>query len=247
MSRYQEDVSWLSNYANDSFIYNKGVDDLKGYNSKQVENIGGNQYDICRYIYDNYSDLPKTIAFVQGNPYDHCAKEKFDKIITENWFSALESYEQLKENSAHKKCTSIDFGYMEINNSWYIRAHNQHLLKMGFKVNCPYNSFDDFMNTFFDGYMHIDWLRFSPGSQYLVEKERCLRYPRSFWGNLMSIFPSDKSINGGTQAHIIERALWLIFCGFYRPKKDPVLVSNPPPPRLREKFFLKWLAWKKMR
>ena len=242
VSRYKEDVSWLSDYENESLIYNKGIDDLKGLNSIQVDNFGGNQYDICRYIYDHYDDLPKTIAFVQGNPYDHCIKEKFNKLINDNWFAPLESYENLRVNSIHKKCTTIDFGYMELNNSWYIRAHNNHLSKMGFEATCPYNSFDDFMNTFFEDYTHIDWLRFSPGSQYLVERDRCLRYPRSFWGNLMDVFPLNISINGGTEAHIVERSLWLIFCGFFKPKNKPVLVSSPPQPRMRDKFLFQWFA-----
>ena len=244
VSRYKEDMSWLSDYENESLIYNKGIDDLKELNSIQVDNFGGNQYDICRYIYDNYHNLPNTIAFVQGNPYDHCAKEKFSKLINDNWFTALESYENLKVNSIHKKCKDIDFGYMEVNNSWYIRAHNNHLSKMGFEANCPYNNFDDFMKTFFEDYTHIDWLRFSPGSQYLVERDRCLRYPRSFWGNLMNVFPLNTSINGGTEAHIVERALWFIFCGFFKPKNTPVLVSSPPPPRFRDKFLLQWFAKK---
>jgi hypothetical protein len=221
VSRYNEDVSWLKNYTNKHIIYNKGNDDLKEYNSIRVDNIGANQYDICSYIYDNYDNLPDTIAFVQGNPYDHCVKEKFDKIISNNWFAPLESYEHLKESNAHKKCEFIDWGYMEINNSWYISAHNQHIAKKGFKVRCPYNSFDDFMTSFFYDYKHIHWLRFAPGAQYLVEKERCLQYSRTFWSNLMHIFPHDKLINGGTEAHIIERALWLIFSGFFRPRDKP--------------------------
>jgi len=242
VSRYKEDVSWLRAYPNKSFIFNKGPDDLKGYDSAQVENIGANQYDICRYIYDNYDNLPDTMAFVQGNPYDHCNKEKFDVIIKNNWFSGLESYEHLKEDKSHKKCNYIDWGYMEINNSWYIAAHNRHLAGKGLKGTCRYNNFDDFMNSFFCDYKHVEWLRFSPGAQYLVEKERCLRYPRSFWGEIMGVFPQDTNVNGGTEAHIVERALWLIFNGFFRAREKALHISTPPPPRLREKFLPKWVA-----
>jgi len=217
VSRYNEDISWLDEYDNDYLIYNKGSDDINGYNHINVSNVGANQYDICRYIYDNYHNLPQTIAFIQGDPFDHCNKEVFDSLIDKNWFSSLESYEHVKENRVHKKCKFIDYGYMEKNNSWYIKAHNKHLKKNGFTRFCAYYSFDEFMNSLFVDYRSINLIRFAPGSQYLVNKERCLQYKRSFWWHLMNIFPKDEGINGGTEAHIVERALWLIFNGFFKP------------------------------
>lgn len=238
VSRYNEDVSWLKNYSNKHLIYNKGDDDLDGYNFIEVQNIGGNQHDICHYIHTNYDNLPATMAFVQGDPYDHCAKEKFDKLIKQNWFAPLEAYEHLKENRCHKKCKIVDWGYMEKNNSWFISAHNTHIAEKGFNARCPYKSFDDFMVSFFHNYKHIEWLRFAPGAQYLVEKERCLQYPKSFWKSLIDLFPQDELINGGTEAHIIERSLWFIFNGVFKSRDNPIMVSSKPVDRIHLGRFL---------
>ncbi|MDD5208135.1 MAG: DUF3431 domain-containing protein [Elusimicrobiales bacterium] len=245
VSRYKEDLSWLSGYKNKVFVYNKGPLEVKGYDFENVPNMGGNQYDICHYIYDNYDRLPPTIAFVQGDPFDHCNKEKLDRLLEKNWFAGLESYEHLKENDCHRKCSFVDWGYMEINNSWYIKSHNQTMRKKGFEPKCPFHAFDDFMETFFEDYKHVDWIRFSPGAQYLVERERCLAYPRKFWRGLMDIFSEDGRINGGTEAHVVERAMWMIFNGFFRPRETPKLVSRPELSlRRRERLWNKLIGRK---
>lgn len=218
VSRYNEDVSWLSDYNNGYVIYNKGEDNIFTGEILKRDNFGGNQFDICHYIYSNYDSLPDTIAFVQGDPFDHCRRDVFDEIILKNRFSGIEYYEHLKESRYHKKCSDIDYGYMEVNNSWYIKAHNKELRRLGRKSTTKYSTFDEFMSEIFEDYRPIKRIRFSPGSQYLVEKERCRFYDRSFWKYLMSVFPRE-NINGGTEAHIVERALWLIFSGFYEQKK----------------------------
>ena len=96
----------------------------------------------------------------------------------------------------------VDGGYMERNDSWYISAHNG-----TYNLTCKYNSFDEFMNKYFSNYSHIEWIRFTPGSQYIVTKEQCLFYPKSFWESLMN----ELNINRATEGHIIERALYMIF------------------------------------
>ena len=118
----------------------------------------------------------------------------------------------MPETEAHKK--DVDGGYMEINNSWFISAHNLKLLGENHEITCKFDSYDDFMNSLFSNYQHVDWIRFTPGSQYIVTKEDCLRYSKTFWQHLMNIFPFT-DVNGGTEAHLVERALWYIFKGTY--------------------------------
>lgn len=215
VSRYKEDISWLDEYDNDYIVYNKGPSDIARSNVVAMDNYGGNQFDICHFIYHNYESLPDTIAFVQADPFDHCRKDAFDEIISNNRFAGLEYYEDVKESRYHKKCYDIDYGYMEVNNSWYIKAHNKTLKKRGIESITKYTSFDQLMVELFENYRPIKRIRFSPGSQYVVEKSRCRFYDKSFWKYLMDIFPRE-NINGGTEAHIVERALWLIFSGFYK-------------------------------
>lgn len=200
ISRYNEDVSWLEEYNFDYIIYNKGNELDKKYNHINVENIGGNQRDIFQYIYDNYDNLPDTMAFIQANPFDHCNKSKFDKIINNNFFTSLESYEDIVQGDS--QILDENNEYMEINNSWYISSHNS-----SYNQSCRYSSFDGFMNSIFTNYESKRWNKFSPGSQYIITKQIAKFYSKTFWKYLMDLL--DK--NFITEGHIIERSLWMIF------------------------------------
>lgn len=200
ISRYSEDISWINDFNFDYIIYNKGEKIEGAYNVLDIENIGNNQRDIFKYIIDNYDNLPDVIGFIQGNPFDHCKIEKFNKIMNNEHFTALESFEGITCNPYQK--LSNDGGYMEINNSWYISAHNS-----THNQDCKYSSFDDFMYNTFINYTRSDWNRFTPGSQYIITKEIATFYSKKFWEFLRDILYK----NNMTEGHIIERALWMIF------------------------------------
>lgn len=208
VSRYNEDVDWIHQYTDNYVIYNKG-EFLEEKNVINVPNHGGNQFDIFRFAHENYYSLPETMVFVQANPFDHCKKETFDKMIYNEKFTSIEDYSHIPESSVHKK--SDNGGYMEINNSWYISAHNG-----TWGLTCKYESFDDFMHKYFKNYKHIDFIRFCPGSQYIIERDQIQRYPLAFWSMMMSELP-EKNM---TEAHIIERALWYILTGAYDLRED---------------------------
>ena len=198
ISRYKEDFEWVKEYTDNYLVYNKGepIDDSHVINTK---NIGGNQRDIFKFIYDNYSKLPKLMAFIQANPFDHCKKEVFDKLIYNISFTALEFYGNTPANAMERR--SDTGGFVEYNNSWYIKANNE-----TYGVVCKYVSLDQFMEKFFSNYKHVDWIRFAPGSQYIIEKKQAEHYPRLFWKNLMKELPE----NFMSEAHIVERSLWMI-------------------------------------
>lgn len=199
ISRYNEDVNWVHDYPYDYVIYNKG-DELSGYNVINVDNVGNNQRDIFQFIYDNYDNLPEIMVFVQGNPYDHCNREKFNKLVTNNEFTPLESFEDIEQGYSQK--LDSDGGYMEINNSWYISAHNS-----THNQTCEYSSFDDFMSKTFKNYTREAYNRFTPGSQYIITKDIARFYTKNFWGYLMNKL----NRNTMTEGHIIERSLLKIF------------------------------------
>jgi hypothetical protein len=206
LSRYNEDVSWVKDYTDDYIVYNKGEKLPADIKSLPMENIGGNQRDIFYFIYNNYENLPDAMLFVQAFPFDHCNKEKFEKIMYNKFFTPLESYEHIEENGYQKKDTSG--GFMERNNSWYIAAHNR-----TYKQSCRYDSFDQFMNSIFKNYKHLDWIRFAPGSQYIIEKRQALFYSKKFWSYLMDVINKKNT----TEAHIIERSLMEIFKCYLEP------------------------------
>lgn len=200
ISRYSEDVSWIKDYSIDYEIFNKGEPLQEDYRSRQVENVGENQKDIFAFIVENYESLPDTMAFVQGNPFDHCKSETFDRLIKNTTLTRLEDY-------THTDGRNLENGlYFENNDSWYIHAHNS-----THNQTCQFPTFDSFMSSVFSNYNHIDRIPFSPGSQILFEKERALYYPKSFWEHLNNILIRRTM----TEGHILERAMYLIFSNFY--------------------------------
>jgi len=204
ISRFNEDISWINNYTSNYIIYNKGENLPETYKQKMVPNFGGNQYDIFNYIYTNYNKLPNLIAFMQGNPFDHCLPERFDQLIYN------ESYTHLfgDINYPHGE-------YFESNNNWYIDASFN-----GHKPPSKFSSFDEYMHHMFEDYTPLSTLYFPPGSQLIVEKERCLFYSKEFWKKLMEVIRIEWGINGGREAHIVERSIQLIFENKYKEKHN---------------------------
>jgi hypothetical protein len=202
ISRYNEDINWIKSLTDDYIIYNKGEELSLDYKQLILPNFGANQYDIFHYIYENYDNLPNLIAFMQGNPFDHCLSDRFNELIYNEQFTPLfgDAYYP-------------DGNYSEDNNNWYINAE--------FNNNKPpskFSSFDEYMEFLFEDYIYQDKVIFPPGSQLIVEKERCLFYSKEFWKKLMSI-PSDViGANGGREAHIIERSIQIIFENKYKEK-----------------------------
>jgi len=202
ISRFTEDVLWIKEYELDYIIYNKGNDLDSSFNWIRKENVGENQKDIFSFIVDNYENLPNSVGFVQGFPFDHCKKETFDVLKNNYKLTRLEDYKHLIP------CPNVDQDgfYFENNDNWYIAAHNSSR-----NQSCQFNSFDEFMSSIFSNYSHLDRLQFSPGSQIIVEKERILFYPKKFWNHLCNIL-NRRSM---TEGHIIERSLFLIFSNVY--------------------------------
>lgn len=200
VTRYKEDFSWIRDYTDNYMIYNKSESILDDSRIINTENISGNVGDIPKFIYENYEELPELTAFIQANPFDHCKKEIFDKLIYNTEFTSLEYYGSIPANSYEARTITGEF--LERNNSWYIPAHCS-----TFQISCKYSSFDEIMNKYFSNYVHPDWIRFAPGAQYIVEKWRMLYYPKKFWKSLMEEQPKNNMAEG----HIIERAMWMIF------------------------------------
>ena len=185
-------------------------------------NFGGNQLDIVRFIYENYDNLPETIAFLQANPFDHCRREYLHTRMKLNRFSSLETYSDLKDVWGRRRSLEIDQGFVERNTSWYIEDNNEFLLNQNINLSCSFRSFDAFMVALFEDYKPLKWLRFCPGSQYIVEKSRCKQYSKNFWKNLYEQIPTweCRSTVWPTENFLLERALWYIFMGIYSEREQ---------------------------
>lgn len=199
VSRFKENIDWVDEYTDKYLIYNKGEFIREDPRIISVENTGGNQKDIFRFVVDYYDNLPELMAFVQAYPFDHCKEEVFARIICNDFYTPLEYYGMTPANSFEER--SHTGGFMEVNNNWYIHAHSQ-----SNNQTCRYSSLDEFMNKYFENYQHTDYIRFTPGSQFIIEKHQILYYPKRFWQSLFDELPR----NNMTEAHIIERSMNMI-------------------------------------
>lgn len=212
VSAYYNDVFWIRDYTDNYIIYDKSHSlSPKDHNIIQVENVGYNVYDICHFITENYGHLPELIAFLEGDPFEHCNRQTFDKLIYNTGFTSIEDYSNIPESYAHKKDT--DGGYMERNNSWYILSHKQ---TYGVEVNRYLHSYNQFLDMMFVNPRYPEWIRFSPGAQYIVPKENILYYSKSFYKKIMSLVEYHRI---PSEAHVVERALYYIFTNKWKEKK----------------------------
>lgn len=215
VNSYKNDVSWISDYTDNYIIYDKSGELPETDKILHQKNVGLSGYDFCCFIIDNYDNLPDICVFMKDNIFTrnppHCNKEKFDTLIKNNFFTTLESQEHLPESYAHIK--DVDGGYMEINNSWYVKSHINTYGKDVAKYFYDYNIFMSFM---FIGYESPKYVRFAPGGNYIVPKENLLFYSIDFWKKL-KLYQSHH-INP-VEAHIIERALFYIFTNRWKEKQ----------------------------
>lgn len=192
ISRYAEDTSWIEETLD---------------NYKIIQSTAGHEATMLKYICENYRNLPDVIVFLQAYPFDHCPRGRLLTLINNNTFTPLEMFRVVPENSWQK--ISEDNGFMEINNSWYIAAHYE---SKG--IRCKYGTYDEFMRARFSDYEYLQWLRFAPGTQYVVEKDRIEFYTESFWKNLLAEVPE----YARTESFMIERAMYYIFSNVYKEK-----------------------------
>lgn len=211
VSQWNNDVSWVEEYTDDYIIYDKSNTLLEGDKILKIQNVGYNIYDINHFIVNNYDNLPELIAFLEGNPFDHCKKETFDKLIYNEYFTPIEDYSHVSISHAHHK--SEDGGYMEINDSWYIPAH---IGTYGIEINKYLQFYNQFLYKVFENPEYLKWIRFSPGGQYIVPKENILFYSKKFYEKLMSYVDYHRI---PSEAFIIERSLYYIFTNKWKEKK----------------------------
>lgn len=203
VSQWNNDISWIEEYTKNYVIYDKSNTLPSGKNIIKCNNVGHNLHDIFHYIYNNYENLPEYVAFLEGHPWDHCNREKFDRIIYNEFFTCIESYEDVPDHRTAMKCSNG--GWMEENNNGMIISHPKSHESM-------FRTYNEALNYVFKKPYYPHFVKFAPGAQYLVERSRMTYYPKQFWKKLLDIVSRDSN---QPEAYIFERMLWTIFsCNF---------------------------------
>ena len=200
ISHYDGDLSWVKYIKKSKYIiYNKSKNKLEdNLNSKKIKNFGYNLYSYLLYICDNYENLPDTIVFCKDNVFTrHIKEENFIKLLRNNIFTSLEDINYF-ENSSIINIIVSDYGFCEINNSWY-------------KNNFPrkyFSDFNKFYNFIFESDSNPQYIKFSPGANYIVPRENILLRSKNFYANLMKFLDHSKL---SCESHFLERSLITIW------------------------------------
>lgn len=202
------------NFSKDNiFIYNKGEQTLEEYLDKaqirRLENTGYSITSFCTHILENYDNLPDVLILIKGNVAPrHVSHEYFERVFDNDCFTAIEEWQYHDQNQAALQngyaMISPDGGWMEANDSWYLRSPN-HPTKY-------FTSYNEFASFCFKDVIHPRYVRFAPGGCYIVPKSNILKYDETFYANIKTIV-EHHTLSGET--HLVERfmhTMWL--CNF---------------------------------
>ena len=199
ISRYNHDMAPILKYAKEDFVlYDRSEEKINDYRMIPVPNIGSDIFDKFTYIIDNYDNLPEIAVYTKANLFQYITQEEFE--------TALKKAEKEKVlvpllTQNHKTympiCFYSDDGmYNELNNRWYLAQHGcKHLGRP-----------DELMSIL--GMKDKEYLKFAPGSNYIVPRANILQYPKEFYITLRKFL--DWDVYPG-EAQIMERGLFYLW------------------------------------
>lgn len=191
LTHYSGDWTWVKEETDDFFIYNRTEEDIP--NSGKRENIGDADYDRLSYIVDNYNSLPDVFLLSKSNLFKYISREEFDAVKNNTEFTPLLT----QHHKVYEPICRYENGiYLEKNNSWYL----------GSVPSKYFQSYGEFAKAF--NLPNPDYLRFAPGGNYILTKERVHRYGIEFYEELRSLLPYCQRPG---EAHMLERTyfhLW---------------------------------------
>lgn len=200
ISHFNGDISWVQNIKQGNYIiYNKSgmnIDHITN-NYISIKNVGYNIYSYLKFIIQNYDNLPNVTVFCKDNIFTrHINIELFLRLIKRKCFTSLENYSKNYEFPVNINLS--DNGFVEINNSWY-------------KFNFPrkyFSEYNDFYSYIFKNFDLPDFIRFSPGANFVVPKENILLRSKNFYKNLINFIDYSEL---SCESHFLERSLNTIF------------------------------------
>lgn len=190
ISRYNHDMSWLKEYTDDYIVYDRSDKKPMFEGAIQVPNIGSDIYDKFTYIIDNYENLPNVAVYTKANIFKYITKEEFDLIKDNTFFTPILTQ---KHKTYFPICYYWKNLFHEINNYWYLKQHPAKRKKELVKIL---------------GIKNKLYLKFAPGSNYIVPKENILKHSKEFYIKLRGFLEWD--IYPG-EAQIIERSLYYLW------------------------------------
>ncbi|OGI95616.1 hypothetical protein A2917_03645 [Candidatus Nomurabacteria bacterium RIFCSPLOWO2_01_FULL_42_17] len=214
VSNYNADISWILDYTDNYIIYDRSTTDewIKPFDQtkvKRVPNIGWDIYDKFTYIIDNYDNLPESMIMTKGNIFKYITKDEFNEICNNISFTPIFT-------KHHKTYMPICFYeedgmFNEINNSWYLRTFPARY----------FNSYNQFIKGF-----NIEipkYLKFAPGSNYIVTKKDIQKHPKAFYEKLRQMI--DYSAHPG-EAQIIERFMYTLWTTDREFKPEMIVLNK---------------------
>lgn len=192
ISKYKEDISWVSELQHPYIIVDKGRTAKWSESAYEpppkhkpvffLPNCGGREmHTYLHYIYHYYNKLDNWTCFLQGNPFDHC-KNVIKRVNTFNQY--------------------ISPGYYPLTDMFVTETINQF---------CDMKNYLEFWdidikNKEFDT---LKYIIFPQGGQMIVHKDIIHRLSREFYKKLYDMCCTD--IQQEQSAHVIERILPYIF------------------------------------
>lgn len=194
VSRYNQDVSWIGQYAPSMILYDRSTDPIPGSNI--VMNIGTDILDKFHYIITNYNNLPAAMVYTKANLFKYITKEEFDEVKNNSFFTPLltKNHRVYKDETGKDVCYYQNGIYWEINNLWYLAAHP-----------CKFDP-EEVMQTL--GIDKLEYVPFAPGSNYILTAADIRKHSIDFYVKLYNyltwaVYPGE--------AQIIERGLYTIW------------------------------------
>jgi len=227
-----EDVenSWVTKYTDNYLILDRYHRYQESEKIKWQDNLGQNVYDIFDFIYKNYENLPEIAIFCRAaflNPKDdgivrydengkrlstgNCTEETFNKICNNTEFTEVHDFgppaheRYYGQSQPASKLDSDGFGFLEINNGWYLFSHRPKF----------FNSLNQLFDEIFENPIHTEYVRFAPGANYIIPKKDMLKYNKHFYEKMREFIGWD-IITG--EAHMFERALYTLFTSNFKIK-----------------------------
>ena len=250
VSNYYNDLSWVPEYGDNYLVYDQS--DAAIYPPKldpkkviKSEHLGHNIRDYCTFIIDHYDNLPERTVFVPGNVFPrHVSRDRFDRLVNAEYFTPIEDL-RTKEEQWPVAFFSSDGGYMEINDSWYLRIFPTKY----------FHDYNDFLRFCFVDPVIPRYVRLATGANYVVPKGNIRKLPKAFYENLrLFVSHCETAIPG--ESHIIERAFHTLWTANFKvspammkplPKDFAGVPATPPTLADRVAGTVKNKAWQGVR
>lgn len=199
LSRYNHDMAPILKYAKDYVLYDRS-DAVPMYEGAIiVPNIGSDIYDKFTYIIDNYDNLPEIAVYAKANLFQYITQEEFEKILARA--EKKKTFEPLLTQN-HKTymptCFYDEDGmYNERNDRWYL-----------FQYGVKHMGRGDELFSLLGVNDGREYLKFAPGSNYIVPKANILKHSKEFYIKLRSYL--EWAVYPG-EAQIMERCLYYLW------------------------------------